>query len=312
MASVLVTGANGFVGRALCEHLEGEGWQVVRALRHGEAPGSVRIGDIGPDTDWGAALAGCQAVVHLAARVHVMDEHSADPLGEFRAVNSLGTVNLARQAAAAGVGRFVFLSSIKVNGEAGAFSEADAPTPQDAYGLSKWEAEQGLREVAGQTGMGIVVVRPPLVYGPGVKANFARLMRAVAQRWPLPFGAVDNRRSMIYLGNLTSAIAACLKHPAAAGRTYLVSDGEHVSTPELIRRLGRALEVSPRLLSVPPALIRWLGRALGKKAEVERLLGSLIVDGDPIQRETGWVPPYSMQAGLHATCEGVAKDFKQK
>ncbi len=293
---VLVTGATGFVGRALVAGLEAEGVAVEVATRQ-------RVGDIGVATDWTAALSGCSTVIHLAARVHVMRDEAIDPLQVFREVNVGGTLNLARQAAQAGVRRFVFLSSIKVNGEGRdePYRESDLPSPLDAYAISKWEAEQGLRQIEQETGMEVVVLRPPLVYGQGVKANFQRLLAAVDKGWPLPLGAVVNRRSLLYLGNLVDAIQLCLVHPAAAGRTYLLSDGEDVSTPELIRRLARVMERPARLLAVPPAWFELGGRVLGRGAEVRRLLGSLRIDGSAIREELGWVPPYTLDQGLAET-----------
>jgi nucleoside-diphosphate-sugar epimerase len=270
-----------------------------------EIPNAHAVGDIGPETDWHVALGGVEAVVHLAARVHVMRDTSVDPLAAFRAVNTEGTLNLARQAAAAGVKRFIFVSSIKVNGEGrdSPYTEFDLPAPQDAYAISKWEAEQGLREIESATGMEVVILRPPLVYGPGVGANFLRLMRSVERGWPMPFGRVDNRRSLLYLGNFTDAIRVCLDHPAAAGKTFLVSDGDDVSSADLIRRLALAMCRPARLLPVPPSWLRAAGVLFGRGAEVDRLLGSLCVDSSQIRRELGWRPPFSMDEGLRQTAD---------
>lgn len=302
-APVLVTGANGFVGQAVCEQLAASGRACVRALRLADGGPSIAIGNIDGNTDWRAALAGCDVVIHLAARVHVMHDTAADPLAEFRAVNTAGTLNLARQAAQAGIRRFIFLSTVKVNGESGHFSERDQAAPQDAYACSKHEAEDGLHEIARNTGMEMVILRPPLVYGPGVGANFLSLIRAIDRGLPLPLGRIRNQRSLIYRGNLASAIMACLDHPAAVGKTYLVSDGDDVSTTELIRRIAAALHRLPRLLPVPPGLMRILSRCLGKQAAVDRLLGSLSVDSGAICRDLGWRPPFSMQAGLTCTID---------
>ena len=301
---VLVTGANGFVGRALCPVLTAAGQFVRPATRVAPTPGTVAVGDIGPDTDWRAALGGCSAVVHLAARVHMLRDETADPLAAYRAVNTEGTLNLARQAAAAGVRRLVFVSSIKVNGEgrAAPYSEADPAAPEAPYALSKWEAEQGLWAIARETSMEVVVLRPPLLYGPGVGANFLHLLRAVERGWPLPFGHVHNRRGLLYLGNLVDAIRVCLTHPAAAGKTYLVADAEVVSTPELIRRLARARGRPARLLGVPPAWLYLAARVAGRSAEMDRLLGSLWVDAGAIGRDLGWQPPFHLDQGLAATC----------
>lgn len=310
---VAVTGAAGFVGGALAATLIGAGRAVrplLRVAREGHTAGGrsvVAVGDIGPATDWSAALAGVDCVVHCAARVHVMKEAAADPLAAFRAVNTGGTRRLAEQAAAAGVRRLVFVSSIKVNGERTApeasFLFSDPPAPEDAYGLSKWEAEQALWQVAAFTGLEVVVVRPPLVYGPGVGANFFRLLRLVERGWPLPLGAVDNRRSQVALDNLVDLLATCIDHPAAAGQTFLVSDGEDLSIPELIRRLARTMGRPDRLWPVPVPLLRLGGRLLGHSAEVARLVGSLQVDIEHTCRTLGWRPPITVDEGLRRAVE---------
>jgi nucleoside-diphosphate-sugar epimerase len=300
---VLVTGATGFVGRVLCPMLENGGWTVIRAVRT-PREGGIAVGDIGPDTDWRAALDGVAAVVHLAARVHVMRDATNDPLAHFRAVNSAGTANLARQAAQAGARRLVYLSSIKVNGEstdASPFRPDDPPHPQDPYALSKWEAEQALCRIGADTGLEVVVLRPPLVYGPGVKANFLRLLGLVGRGLPLPLGAVNNRRSLLYLDNLIDAIEVCLTHPAAAGKTYLLSDGTALSTTDLLRHLAAALGKQPKLIAVQPRLLRIAAQLTGKSAEAARLLDSLEIDCTAITRELGWQPPYSTEQGLAAT-----------
>lgn len=301
---VLITGANGFVGKALVGELAGAGHRVVSAVRRrASLPNEVLVDGLGPDIEWGRALAGCDAVVHLAARVHVMRDAAADPFAEFRRVNTEGTLRLARQAAEVGVRRFVFISSVKVNGERRdlPYRETDAPSPEDAYAISKWEAEQGLHRIAVETGLEVVVLRPPLVYGPGVKANFARLLRTVARGLPLPLGAIRNRRSLLYLGNFVDAIRLCLEHPAAAGQTFLLDDGEAVSTPELIRAIARASGTKPRLMPVPPGLLRFAATLLGKGAALSRLTGSLYVDASAIHSRLGWTPPYSLEEGLAAT-----------
>jgi len=302
--TVAVTGADGFVGRALCSHLEAHGVSVRRLQRaSGGEKRAFTVGDIGPDTDWSAALQGIHDVVHLAARVHVMRDRTADPLAEYRRVNVEGTRTLARAAVTAGVARLVFLSSIKVNGESTRlpFTEDDVPAPQDAYGVSKWEAEQALRQVAHGSAMQLVVLRPPLIYGPGVGANFLRLMRAVAQGVPLPLGAIDNRRSLLYLGNLVDAIRLCLSQPGARGQLFLLSDGDDVSSAQLVHRLAAALQVRPRLLRVPAAWLRTAGRLMGKSAAVERLVGSLQVDSSRFRATLGWSPPFSLEQGLAET-----------
>ena len=242
-------------------------------------------------------------MLHSAARVHVMEDTEADPLMAFRAVNVDGTLNLARQAAAAGVKRFVFISSVKVNGESTppgrSFTEADAPNPQDAYGQSKHEAEQGLRQLSAETGMEVVVTRPPLVYGPGVKANFAALMRAVQRGWPLPLGAVHNQRSLVALDNLVDFIVTCITHPQAANQTFLVSDGQDLSTTELVRGMAQAAGVVPaRLLPVPVWALQAGASLLGKGDAVQRLCGNLQVDMSKARSLLGWVPPVSVEEGL--------------
>jgi nucleoside-diphosphate-sugar epimerase len=240
-----------------------------------------------------------------------MNESSSDALAEFRHMNVAGTLNLASQAAAAGVRRFVYLSSIKVNGESTSlnrpFTSNNVPVPEDPYGISKHEAEQGLRQIEADTGMEVVILRPPLVYGPGVKGNFLRLMQAIDRRRPLPLGSIQNQRSLIYLGNLVDVIRLCLTHPKAAGKAFLVSDGDDVSTPELVRRIAAALGRRPFLLPVPVSWMRWAGRVLGKQAAVDRLLGSLCVDISPLREELGWTPPYTMQEGLEATAQWYRK-----
>ena len=310
---VLLTGAAGFVGCATGAHLVASGHVLTAAVRTlpqtplpYHAAQITAIGGLESFADWPALLTGVDVVVHLAARVHVMRDAAADPLAQYRAVNVDGTLNLARQAAAAGVKRFVFVSSIKVNGEerAVAYSEADTPQPKDDYARSKWEAEQGLRQIAtatGLEGMEIVILRPPLVYGPGVGANFLALLRAVARGVPLPLGAINNQRSLIYVGNLVDAMLRCLEHPAAAGQTFLVSDGETVSTPELVRRMAAALGRPTRLVALPVPLLRAAAMLAGKSALAIRLLDSLSVDDTSIRRDLGWTPPLTLDEGLRET-----------
>ena len=303
---VLVSGASGFVGRALCGCLNTHEHVVVPAVRGASGlAGEVVVGDIGGATDWMAALAGCDAVVHLAARVHVMNDNSENPLALYRATNTEATLNLARQAGRAGVKRFVFISTIKVNGEGrdAPYRETDVPAPEDAYAISKWEAEQGLRQIAADTGLEVVILRPPLVYGPGVKANFQRLIHIVKRGWPLPLGAIRNRRSLLYLGNFVDAIRLCVEHPAAAGQIFLLDDGEPVSTPELIRAVARALGRPAHLLAVPVWMLEAAGTLLGKRAAVARLTGSLFVDSSVIRTRLGWVPPFTLEQGLATTAE---------
>ena len=260
-------------------------------------------------TDWYTALNGVQAVVHCAARVHVMQDNATDPLQAYREVNVHGTLNLARQAAHTGVRRFVFVSSIKVNGEAiqlgQPFTADDVPAPSDPYGVSKLEAEQGLRDIEAQTGMEVVIVRPPLVYGPGVKANFATMMRWVDLGIPLPLGAIHNARSVVALDNLVDLLMTCLKHPAASGQTFLVSDGEDVSTTELLRRTAQAMGKKAFLLPVPAFVLEWGAAMLGKRDVAQRLCGSLQVDMDKTRRLLGWTPPLTLDQGLKKVVEGI-------
>jgi nucleoside-diphosphate-sugar epimerase len=302
----LVTGAGGFVGKSLCPTLSVRGVNVRVALRsvrgrHHDFDG-VLVGVIDGMTDWSMPLQGASTVVHLAARVHVMNDLSENPLTEFRRVNVQGTLNLARQAAQAGVQRFVFISSIKVNGEVTRpgrpFTARDLPNPVDAYGISKQEAEAGLRDIARQTGMEVVIIRPPLIYGPGVKANFAALMRAVQRGWPLPLGAVHNQRSLVGLDNLVDLIAVCLVHPRAANQTFLVSDGHDLSTSELVQGLARAAGVSARLLPVPVWVLQAGATLLGRGDAVQRLCGNLQVDISQAQSVLDWWPPVSVETGL--------------
>jgi nucleoside-diphosphate-sugar epimerase len=306
-SGVLVTGATGFVGRALVDALRrSPGRTVTAAVRREVAIEGVRtsrVGDLGPETDWRDALSRCDSVVHLAARVHMMADSARDPLAEYRRVNVAGTVELARQAAAAGVRRFVHLSSIKVNGEethpGGAFREEDPPAPVDPYGISKAEAEEALLSLAGTTGMEVVIIRPPLVYGPGVRANFLTMTRWLARGVPLPLGAVDqNRRTLVALDNLIDLVITCMDHPAARNQLFLAGDAEDLSTAELLRRTAAALGVPARLVPVPTPLLTAGAAILGRRAFAQRLLGSLQVDISKSRRLLGWTPPISVDEGL--------------
>ena len=309
MGIFLVTGASGFVGRALCRSLRGENVQVRAVVRTASQAtllpdGVVPIAiDIGPDTDWLDALKGVDTIVHMAARVHVMNDSAAKPNDLYRRLNVESTETLARMAAAAGVRRFIFVSSIKALGEESStpYSEESEPFPIDPYGVSKWEAEQRVRQVARETGLEITIFRPPLIYGPGVKANFLKLLEIVERGIPLPFGSIENRRSFLFLGNLIDAIIFAASHPGAAGATFNISDGHDVSTPDLIRGLSEAFRKPARLVPFPPILMRMAGRITGKRAAVDRLLGSLVIDSGKICRDLGWKPPFTMQEGLTAT-----------
>lgn len=308
---VLVTGSTGFVGGAFVSRAVMDDRFTLRAAvrsqtpAHNQAVETVRVEGLTPSTDWSEALEGCEVVVHTAARVHVMQETAADSLAAFRQVNVEGTLNLARQAIRAGVRRFVFISSIKVNGEKTStdhpYTATDKAAPLDAYGVSKYEAEVVLRDLSTQTGMELVILRPPLIYGPGVKANFLNLLKIIDRGIPLPLAKVANCRSLVFLGNLVDAIETVVCHPGAAGNIYLVSDGEDISTPDLVRQLSAALNKSPRLIPVSPRLLRLAGKCTGKTATVERLLGSLIVDGGEIRRDLDWRPPFTMHEGIAAT-----------
>jgi nucleoside-diphosphate-sugar epimerase len=303
---VLVTGATGFVGTALCDRLRDDGWRVRRALRSpaNASADDVIVGEIHAGTDWTPALQGIEHVIHLAARTHVLHDTAADPLAAYRRINVDGTRGLAEAAVRAGVRRFVFMSSIKVNGEAtGAapFRESDTPRPEDAYGTTKLGAEELLRAISARTSMEAVILRPPLAYGPGVKGNFLRLLRLVQRGVPLPLAAVDNRRSLVYVGNLVDAVCASLEHDAAAGETFLVADGVDLSTPALVREMAHALGTRARLVPFPLRLLSLAAALTGKGDELKRLTGSLQVDTTLIRSRLGWQPPYTARAGIAAT-----------
>jgi nucleoside-diphosphate-sugar epimerase len=303
VTAVLVTGAVGFIGQAVCRDLQERGHLArgtIRKLSAAAGPRRLAVGDIGPRTDWRAALATCEAVVHLAAHVHVAHASNAD----FNRVNVQGTENLARQAARAGIRRFIFLSSVKVHGDnsgARALVEGDPLAPVDAYGASKAEAEHRLKAIAEETGMETVIVRPPLVYGPGVKANFMKLLQRVDAGVPLPLASIDNRRSLVYLGNLSDALMACLTHPAAANETFLISDDHDVSSPQLIREIAYALGRKPALFPFPALLLNGIGLLSGRSQQVKSLTESLCVNISSIKSKLGWVPPFTMQQGLRET-----------
>lgn len=300
---VLVTGANGFVGRALCPRLAEFGYKVVPVVRRqSNIANEVIVHDA---ASWEAALNGCDSVIHLAARAHVMQDKERNPLQAFRVSNVDTTIDLAKRAVEAGVRRFVFMSTIKVNGEETApgcsFSPEDSTEPKDPYAISKWEAEQGLLEIAKRTELEVVIIRPPLIYGPSVKGNFATLIKWVKIGVPLPFGTLRNHRSMIGLDNLLNFTVLCAdvaRSPSAKGQVFLVSDGEDVSTTELLRRVAKAYGCKSRMFSVPVDLMRLALRCTGKSLLADRLFGSLVVDDSKARQMLGWHPPSSMDEQL--------------
>lgn len=314
-ANILLTGASGFVGRAVLERLlENESLKASVALR--SANGFDRcaahvVGDFSNTTDWSAALCNQQVVIHAAARAHIMNDEVADPLVEYRRVNVEGTLNLARQAAAAGVKRFIFISSIKVNGEqtplGQPFIADDTPAPEDAYGISKWEAEQGLQQLSSETGMEVVIIRPPLVYGPGVKGNFASMIKLVSTGLPLPLGTVHNQRSLVAVDNLVDLINTCIDHPAAANQVFLAGDGHDLSTSELLRGVATSMSAPSRLIPVPASILIFAATVLGKQRLARRLLGSLQVDISKARELLGWTPPLSVDEGLRRCFQSEIK-----
>jgi len=313
MTRVLVTGASGFVGRTLCGMLAGTGLTVRAAVRHAGAPGAAQeqvvVSDISR-ADWTEALHDVQAVVHAAARAHAPARTVEEEL--YLQVNAEATAQLARAAAQAGVGRFVYLSSIKVNGEGRerAYSISDEPQPADAYGRSKWLGEQYALEASGGTRMRVAVVRSPLVYGPGVRANFLRLIRWVDSGWPLPLAAIRNRRSMVSVWNLCDLISRTLTHPAAEGRIWMVSDGEDLSTPELLRRVAGAMQRHARLVPIPPGLLRRAGALCGFGPAVARLCDSLTVDISATRSALEWSPPLSVEEGIARTVSWYVAEMR--
>ncbi len=308
----MVTGANGFVGQQLCTSLTKSNFALRAAVQDEKGlshlPAGVKgivTGDLGAITNWKFLLDGVNVIVHLAARVHQMKDNERDQERAYKKTNVAITYALANAASKVGVQRFVFISSVKAMGESTssgeAWNESSPCTPQDAYGRSKLEAENILLDISRKTRMEVVILRLPLVYGPGVKANMARLFKLVNNGIPLPFGIINNLRSLLYIGNLVDALRVSIDHPAAAREIFLVSDGEDVSTPELVRRIAHALDRPERLLPFPPTLMRLLGRISGKSGEIERLLDSLVVDTGKIRRILSWKPPFTMEQGLKQT-----------
>ena len=309
--NIVLTGATGFLGARLADQIDRQGGLNLTCLVRKAVPAGrgreVVIKGLDASSDWSAILKNQNVVIHAAARAHIMKEEVTDPLAEYRRVNVDGTLNLARYAVEAGVKRFVFISSIKVNGEQTApgrpFTCDDTPTPEDPYGISKLEAEQGLQQIALETGMEVVIIRPPLVYGPGVKGNFASMIKLVEKGLPLPFGAIDNRRSLVGLDNLVDLIITCIDHPNAANQVFLVSDGEDLSTSGLLRRVAKAMGKPSRLIPVPAVLLQLGATVLGKKAVGQRLLGSLQVDISSTRERLDWTPPVSVDEGLRRCFE---------
>lgn len=317
---VCVTGATGFVGRALISHFSGmvdvETIAIVRKkVSYSSAQVSaIYVGDIGADTDWSGTLRDCDVVIHLAARVHIMKDTSTDPLSEFRRMNVDATINLARQAVSAGVRRFVFLSSIKVNGEMSEkgrpFSADDIPHPQDSYGISKFEAETGLLKLAAETGLEVIIIRPPLIYGPGVQANFRSMMKWVYRGVPLPFGVTDNLRSLVAIDNLIGLIVVCLNHESAKNQVLLISDGEDLSTAQLLARVAGALGKTARLFPVPRPLLMAVGKLTGLGSFIDRLFGNLQVDISKTRQLLNWSPAVSVDSGLLKTAKAFIDETK--
>lgn len=316
----LITGASGFVGSQLVSKIRCSGLKIQARSAWRLQPKKLDddyavVGKIGPLTDWTNALSGIDIVIHLAARVHMMEEVSEDPLTEYRLVNVDGTLNLARQAADAGVRRFIFLSSIKVNGEATApgefFTEDLKPKPMDPYGISKYEAEEGLKAICEQTGMEYVIIRPPLIYGPGVKANYLKLVQVVEKGFPLPFGCIENKRSMLALDNLIDFIVLAVNDHRAANQTFLLSDGQDLSSKELVTKIASALGLAPRVLPVPILLLKVLGFFFWKHSGTERLLGSLQIDSSKARELLDWKPPISVDEGIARTVNPAMANVRE-
>lgn len=315
---ILITGATGFVGSHLLQMALTQNRTIVCPVRSGNSSSDLKtpiIGSIDRNTDWHAHLSDVRTVIHCAARVHVMNDTVADPLAAFREVNLYGTLRLAEQAAAAGVNQFIYLSSVKVNGEmtepGQAFTENDKPQASDPYGISKQEAEAALMELGQRTGMAITIIRPPLVYGKGVAANFLSLLIWVKRQIPLPLASIHNQRSFVFVKNLTDFILHCVQNPQAYNQVFLISDGEDLSTTELLREAAKALEVPSRLLPFPAGLINFAANLIGKKNIADRLCQSLRVDSSKARQRMQWTPPYSVQQGLRESAASlVSSDNK--
>ncbi|MFC1585325.1 UDP-glucose 4-epimerase family protein [Fibrobacterota bacterium] len=316
---VLITGPTGFIGRPLCEKMAQAGWNVRGAVWEQESDAmlpdgveTVFIKSIGPDTDWKEALQGIEVIIHLAARVHMMKDTATDKLAEYRLINTAGTERLVKEAIKHSVKRIVYISTIKVNGEGSesAYKADDKVCPKDPYGMSKWEAELILNKACDEGGIETVIIRPPLVYGPGVTANFLSLIRLVKSGLPLPLGNARNRRSLVFKGNLMDAIITCATHGNAVGKTFLVSDGNDVSTAELIRQIARSLKKKDRLFPFPISWLRLAGTLLNRTGMVDRLTTSLTVDISKIRMDLDWEPPYSMEQGLAETAAWYLEKYR--
>jgi nucleoside-diphosphate-sugar epimerase len=316
MSKLLITGATGFLGSMLCKNLSLKNY-LINASTRSDSQKTIKgikffnVGDINSKTKWDEALFSVECVIHCAARAHMMKDKKQDILKFYRKINVEGTRNLAMQAAMSGVKRFIFISSIKVNGEitigSSSFKNGDIPKPEDAYGISKWEAEQALWKVSKQTGLEIVIIRPPLVHGYGVKGNFLRLLNLVYRGVPLPFAGIDNCRSFIGLENLIDIIILCIDHSKAAGNTFLISDTECISTSDLISKLQKIMKKPSRLFSIHSNLIKLMGFLTGKSLEVKRLLYSLKIDSSHAQKVLGWIPPITLDEGLEKTVKWYLK-----
>lgn len=306
MSNILLTGATGFVGNRLLAKLQDKGHLCRAAVRRPSSSvdvqtDSVVVGEVDANTDWSKAVKDIEVIVHLAARVHVMHDQADNPLVEFRKINLDGTRSLAEAAVKAGVKRFVYISTIKVNGEAtkdSPFTSQDAPSPSDPYAIAKWEAEKALQEISQESGLEVVVIRPPLVYGPGVKANFLNLIKLVRKRVPLPLAGIKNKRTLVALDNLVDLIMNCCEHPDAAGHIFLAGDDESVSTAELIAKIAGAFGQRSPAFSLSPILMAWATRLLGKQAVWHRLSESLQVDTSEAKKVMGWQPVTSMDEEL--------------
>lgn len=313
MSKILVTGGNGFIGKAICENLKKKNCTINITSRKDLVSNFkdlrfYKINEIDENTKWSQALDKVSCLIHCAAKTHVMKKSKKNSLISFRRVNVQGTINLAKQAAACGVKRFIFLSSIKVNGERTdksiKFKYNDIPKPEDSYGVSKWEAEKGLWKISKETGLEVVIIRAPLVYGPAVKGNLRRLIKLIQSGIPLPFSLIKNQRSLVGIDNLVDLIIHCIDHHKASGNIFLVSDGKDLSTPDLVRGIASSIELSARLFPLPLIILKFFGLILGKKLEIDRLIGSLRIDNSYTKETLNWTPPLSVEEGIRRMVQG--------